>query len=68
MRLESEGATQVSANFEDITQLVPVQVTPATLEEIQVQPANQTLPNGLTCLVAAGETYEVLAEALPPNT
>ncbi|WP_170391862.1 hypothetical protein [Ruegeria arenilitoris] len=27
-----------------------------------------TLPNGLTCLVAAGETYEVLAEALPPNT
>lgn len=27
-----------------------------------------TLPNGLTCLVAAGEAYEVLAEALPPNT
>lgn len=27
-----------------------------------------TLPNGLTCLVAAGEAYEVLADALPPNT
>ena len=27
-----------------------------------------TLPNGLTCLVAAGEAYETLAEALPPNT
>ncbi|KUJ73810.1 hypothetical protein AVO45_14455 [Ruegeria marisrubri] len=26
-----------------------------------------TLPNGLTCLLAAGEAYEVLAEALPPN-
>ncbi|WP_170365383.1 hypothetical protein [Ruegeria arenilitoris] len=26
-----------------------------------------TLPNGLTCLIAAGEAYEVLAEALPPN-
>ncbi|MGV6805169.1 MAG: hypothetical protein ACWA49_13285 [Ruegeria sp.] len=27
-----------------------------------------TLPDGLTCLVAAGEAYEALAEALPPNT
>ncbi|WP_170452247.1 hypothetical protein [Ruegeria arenilitoris] len=27
-----------------------------------------TLPNGLTCLMAAGEAYETLAEALPPNT
>ncbi len=27
-----------------------------------------TLPNGLTCLVAAGEAYETLAEVLPPNT
>lgn len=27
-----------------------------------------TLPNGLTCLVAAGEAYETLDEALPPNT
>ncbi len=27
-----------------------------------------TLPDGLTCLVAAGEAYETLAEALPPNT
>lgn len=27
-----------------------------------------TLPNGLTCLVAAGEAYETLAEPLPPNT
>ena len=27
-----------------------------------------TLPNGLTCLVAAGEAYETLADALPPNT
>ncbi|WP_170529997.1 hypothetical protein [Ruegeria arenilitoris] len=27
-----------------------------------------TLPNELTCLVAAGEAYETLAEALPPNT
>ncbi|MBY6083494.1 hypothetical protein [Ruegeria arenilitoris] len=27
-----------------------------------------TLPNGLTCLVAAGEAYETLVEALPPNT
>lgn len=26
-----------------------------------------TLPNGLTCLIAAGEAYEVLVEALPPN-
>lgn len=26
-----------------------------------------TLPNGLTCLIAAGEAFEVLAEALPPN-
>ena len=26
-----------------------------------------TLPNGLTCLIAAGESFEVLAEALPPN-
>lgn len=27
-----------------------------------------TLPNGLTCLMGAGEAYETLAEALPPNT
>ncbi|WP_254445084.1 hypothetical protein [Ruegeria arenilitoris] len=27
-----------------------------------------TLPNRLTCLMAAGEAYETLAEALPPNT
>ena len=27
-----------------------------------------TLPNGLTCLVASGQAYEELAEALPPNT
>ena len=26
-----------------------------------------TMPDGMTCLVAAGEAYEVLAEALPPN-
>ncbi|MEM7295992.1 MAG: hypothetical protein AAF330_05110 [Pseudomonadota bacterium] len=26
-----------------------------------------TLPNGLTCLVASGEAYETLAEALPPD-
>ncbi|GGH38685.1 hypothetical protein SAMN05444007_11124 [Cribrihabitans marinus] len=25
-----------------------------------------TLPSGVTCLVAAGEAYETLAEALPP--
>lgn len=25
-----------------------------------------TLPNGMTCLVAAGESFEVLAEDLPP--
>ncbi|UWQ92183.1 hypothetical protein K3727_05120 [Rhodobacteraceae bacterium M382] len=25
-----------------------------------------TLPNGLTCLVASGQSYETLAEALPP--
>lgn len=27
-----------------------------------------TLPNGLTCLMAAGDAYETLTEALPPNT
>lgn len=27
-----------------------------------------TLPNGITCLVASGQEYEELAEALPPNT
>lgn len=25
-----------------------------------------TLPNGMTCLIAAGENYETVAEALPP--
>ncbi|EEE38117.1 hypothetical protein RKLH11_1958 [Rhodobacteraceae bacterium KLH11] len=27
-----------------------------------------TLPEGLTCLVASGHTFEALTEALPPNT
>ncbi len=27
----------------------------------------ETLPNGLTCLVASGQAFEALAEALPPN-
>lgn len=26
-----------------------------------------TLPNGMTCLVASGQAFEVLAEALPPK-
>ncbi len=26
-----------------------------------------TLPNGMTCLVASGQAYEMTAEALPPN-
>lgn len=26
-----------------------------------------TLPDGTTCLVASGQSYETLAEALPPN-
>jgi len=26
-----------------------------------------TLPNGMTCLVASGEAFETLAEALPPE-
>lgn len=26
-----------------------------------------TLPNGLTCLVASGQAFETLAEALPPK-
>lgn len=26
-----------------------------------------TTPNGLTCLVASGQSYETLAEALPPK-
>ena len=26
-----------------------------------------TLPDGLTCLVASGQSYEALAEALPPK-
>lgn len=26
-----------------------------------------TLPDGMTCLIAAGEAYEVMAEALPPD-
>ena len=26
-----------------------------------------TLPNGLTCLVASGQSFETLAEALPPQ-
>ena len=25
-----------------------------------------TLPNGMTCLIASGQAYETLAEALPP--
>lgn len=27
-----------------------------------------TLPDGTTCLVATGQSYETVAEALPPNT
>ncbi len=27
-----------------------------------------TLPEGVTCLIASGQSYETLAEALPPNT
>lgn len=26
-----------------------------------------TLPNGVTCLVASGQAFEAVAEALPPN-
>ncbi len=26
-----------------------------------------TLPEGVTCLIASGQSYETLAEALPPN-
>ncbi|WP_170332376.1 hypothetical protein [Ruegeria arenilitoris] len=26
-----------------------------------------TLPDGMTCLVASGQAYEAIAEALPPN-
>ncbi|NOD34972.1 MULTISPECIES: hypothetical protein [unclassified Ruegeria] len=26
-----------------------------------------TLPNGITCLVASGQAYEEVADALPPN-
>ncbi|WP_109313002.1 hypothetical protein [Ruegeria sp. AU67] len=26
-----------------------------------------TLPDGMTCLVASGQAYEMTAEALPPN-
>lgn len=26
-----------------------------------------TLPNGMTCLVASGQSFETLAEALPPK-
>ena len=26
-----------------------------------------TLPNGITCLVAAGQSFEAVAEALPPE-
>lgn len=26
-----------------------------------------TLPDGMTCLVASGQAYEMIAEALPPN-
>ncbi len=26
-----------------------------------------TMPNGMTCLVASGQAYEALAEALPPK-
>jgi hypothetical protein len=26
-----------------------------------------TLPNGLTCLIASGQSFETLAEALPPK-
>ncbi|UWR03405.1 hypothetical protein K3740_01465 [Ruegeria conchae] len=26
-----------------------------------------TLPEGVTCLIASGQSFEVLAEALPPN-
>ncbi len=27
-----------------------------------------TLPDGMTCLVASGQAYEQMADALPPNT
>lgn len=27
-----------------------------------------TLPNGMTCLIASGQSYEALAEEMPPNT
>lgn len=27
-----------------------------------------TLPNGVTCLVASGQAFEEIVEALPPNT
>ncbi len=27
-----------------------------------------TLPEGVTCLIASGQSYETLAETLPPNT
>ncbi len=27
-----------------------------------------TLPNGVTCLIASGQSFETLAEAMPPNT
>ncbi|WP_377191268.1 hypothetical protein [Ruegeria meonggei] len=27
-----------------------------------------TLPDGMTCLVASGQTYETMTETLPPNT
>lgn len=27
-----------------------------------------TLPDGMTCLLASGQAYETMAEALPPNT
>ncbi|MDA7966097.1 hypothetical protein [Ruegeria sp.] len=27
-----------------------------------------TMPDGMTCLVASGQSYEAMAEALPPNT
>ena len=26
-----------------------------------------TLPDGMTCLVASGQAYEMIADALPPN-
>ncbi len=27
-----------------------------------------TMPEGVTCLIATGQSFEALAEALPPNT